>query len=104
VSKNIESILQEDRRFSPSDEFRKKAKISSPEEYQKLYEQSISDPDGFWSDVANELHWFKTWDKTVEWNEPFVKWFVGGKTNPAYNALDYQIEQGRGDKIAFLFP
>jgi len=103
VSKNIESILQEDRSFSPSDDFRKKAKISSPEEYQKLYQQSLDNPDSFWTDVANELHWFKSWDKTVEWNEPFVKWFVGGKTNPAYNALDYQIEQGRGDKIAFLF-
>ena len=103
MSKNIESILQEDRSFSPSDDFRKKAKISSPEEYQKLYQQSLDNPDSFWTDVANELHWFKSWDKTVEWNEPFVKWFVGGKTNPAYNALDYQIEQGRGDKIAFLF-
>lgn len=103
MSKNIESILQEDRSFSPSDDFRKKAKISSPEEYQKLYQQSLDNPDSFWTYVANELHWFKSWDKTVEWNEPFVKWFVGGKTNPAYNALDYQIEQGRGDKIAFLF-
>ncbi len=103
MSKNITSVLHETRSFGPSDEFRKKAKISSVEEYQKLYRQSLDEPDKFWGDIANELHWFKSWDKTVDWNEPFVKWFVGGKTNPSYNALDYQIEQGRGDKVAFLF-
>ncbi len=103
MSEHIESVLQESRRFSPSESFRENAKIQTVEAYQKLYRQSLDDPDTFWSNVANELHWFKPWDKVQEWNEPFVKWFVGGQTNPSYNALDYQIEQGRGDKVAILW-
>ncbi len=103
MSEHIESVLQESRRFSPNDKFRDNAKIKSVEAYQELYKQSLDDPDTFWSNVANELHWFKPWDKVQEWSEPFVKWFVGGQTNPSYNALDYQIEQGRGDKVAILW-
>ena len=103
MSEHIESVLQESRRFSPSGSFKETAKLSSLEQYQTLYRQSLDDPEAFWSDVANELHWFKPWDTLREWNEPFVKWFVGGQTNPAYNALDYQVEQGRGDKPAILW-
>ena len=103
MSEHIKSVLQESRRFSPSGSFKETAKLSSLEQYQTLYRQSLDDPEAFWSDVANELHWFKPWDTLREWNEPFVKWFVGGQTNPAYNALDYQVEQGRGDKPAILW-
>ena len=103
MSDAIESVLKESRRFEPNDEFQKNAKLSSVEEYQQLHRQSLEDPDAFWGDVANELHWFKKWDTVREWDEPFVKWFVGGKTNPSYNALDYQVEQGHGDKTAFYF-
>ena len=103
ASKHIESVLQESRRFSPHESFQAKAKLGTLQEYQRLYRQSLDTPDTFWGGVAKELHWFKPWNKILEWNEPFVKWFVGGETNPAYNALDYQVEQGRGDKIAFYF-
>ena len=100
MSDHIESVLQEERSFSPSDDFKSKAKLNSVEEYKRLHRQSLDDPETFWGGVANELHWFKEWDSVREWNEPFVKWFVGGQTNPSYNALDYQVEQGRGDKTA----
>ena len=100
MSEHIESILQETRRFSPSDAFRAKAKLQSLEEYQEMYRQSLTEPDAFWSAIASELHWFKSWDSVMEWREPFVKWFVAGQTNIAYNALDYQVAQGRGEKIA----
>ena len=101
--KHIESILQESRRFSPHENFQAQAKLGTLQDYQKLYRQSLDAPDTFWANVANELHWFKPWDTVMEWNEPHVKWFVGGQTNPSYNALDYQLEQGRGDKVAFHF-
>ena len=103
MSQGIESVLQEDRRFSPSEDFKANAKLNSLEDYQKLYRQSLDDPDTFWGDVANELHWFEQWDQTIEWNEPFVKWFTGGKTNISYNSLEHQIAQGRGDKTAIIW-
>ncbi|HEX7002760.1 MAG TPA: acetate--CoA ligase [Trueperaceae bacterium] len=103
MSENIESILQEERRFEPSDEFRSRAKFNDPQEYERLYRQSLDEPDEFWGKVASELHWFRRWDQVTRWNEPFVEWFVGGTTNLAYNCLDYQIEQGRGDKVAFYW-
>ncbi len=103
MSDNIESNLQEQRTFSPPEGFQRQAKVSDTSEYERMYRQSLDDPDTFWGDAANELHWFKTWDQVMEWDEPFVKWFVGGKTNLAYNCLDYQVEQGRGDKKAILW-
>ena len=50
-----------------------------------MYKQSIEDPEAFWAGVAKELHWFKPWDKVLEWNLPWAKWFVGGKLNLCYN-------------------
>ena len=103
MSERIESVLQEKRTFAPPESFRENAKLNSLEEYERLYRQSLDDPDAFWSNVAGELHWFRKWKTVQEWNEPFVKWFVGGQTNPSYNCLDYQLEQGRGDKVAILW-
>ena len=103
MTDRIESMMQAGQSISPSDNFRKKAKLSDPAEYERLYRQSLDDPETFWGGVANELHWFKPWDQVTQWHEPFVKWFVGGKTNIAYNCLDFQIEQGRGDKKALLW-
>ncbi len=103
MSNNIESVLQEDRRFSPSDSFKAKARLSSKEGYEALYRQSLDDPDSFWGGVANELHWFEPWSKTLEWNEPFAKWFVDGKTNISYNSLEHQINRGYGDKAAIIW-
>jgi acetyl-CoA synthetase len=99
----IESTQQENRLFPPPPAFSKRAWIKSRDEYDRLYRESINDPDAFWSRIASELHWFKKWDKVSDWNLPYAKWFVGGKTNLSHNCLDYQIEQGRGDKTAILF-
>ncbi|NBV79652.1 MAG: acetyl-coenzyme A synthetase, partial [Verrucomicrobia bacterium] len=72
--------------------------------YNKLYRRSIDDPEGFWADEAKELTWFEPWTKVLdESKKPFFKWFVGGKTNIAYNCLDAQIAKGLGDKVAIVF-
>ena len=99
-STNIDSILQEQRKFEPPAEFSKHAHIKSLAEYERLYKESIDDPDTFWSRIASELHWFKQWDKVLEWNCPWAKWFVGGQINLSYNCLDRHVadlaqEQGR---------
>jgi acetyl-CoA synthetase len=103
MSEHIESVLQETRRFAPPKAFRDAARINSVEEYERRYRQSLEDPDTFWGEVASELHWFEPWQQVQSWDEPFVKWFVGGKTNLAYNCLDLQVERGRGNKVAFFW-
>ncbi|MBB6099808.1 acetyl-CoA synthetase [Deinobacterium chartae] len=97
----IDNVLHETRHFEPSPEFRAQARYSL-EDYQRLYRQSLEDPDTFWGSVASELHWFTPWQRVLEWNEPFAKWFVGGQTNIAYNALDRHL-QARGDKTAIVW-
>src|SRR5690606_33754347 len=101
VSDNIESVLNESRVFEPPAAFAADALISNPEEFQRLYRQSLDDPAKFWGDAAKMLHWFEPWIRVMEFEEPHVRWFVGGKTNLSYNCLDLQVERGLGDKVAF---
>ena len=100
---SIDSTLQEQRKFEPSAEFRSKAHIKSLEEYERLYKESVEQPEKFWGNVAEELHWFKPWDKVLEWNAPWAKWFEGGQINLSYNCLDYQVQKGRANKTALLW-
>ena len=99
----IESSMQEHRIFPPPAGFAQKAWISSRTQYETLYRQSIDEPEVFWGNAAGELHWFEKWTKVLDWKAPYAKWFVDAKTNIAYNCLDHQIDQGRGDKTAILF-
>src|SRR3954465_4047627 len=102
-SGNIQSTLQEHRVFPPPADFAAKARVGSRAEYDRLYRESIDQPEQFWGRFAEELHWFKKWDKVLDWKPPYAKWFTGGKTNVAYNCLDRQVELGRGDKAAILW-
>ncbi|MEM7368490.1 MAG: acetate--CoA ligase [Bacteroidota bacterium] len=79
-------------------------RITSFAQYQEVYQQSVSDPEGFWAEQAGRFQWKKTWDKVLEWNfrEPTVKWFVGGKLNITENCLDRHLES-RGDQVAILW-
>jgi len=100
---SIDSILQEQRSFEPPPEFSRNAHIRSLEEYQDLYNESIKDPDKFWGRIAGELHWFKKWDKVLEWNLPWAKWFVGGQINLSYNCLDRHVLSPRKNKAAIIW-
>ena len=100
----LDTIMHEARLFPPSAEFSAKARIKSLAEYEALWNQAAADPAKFWADIAREeLHWFKPFEKPLVWNEPFAQWFVGGKTNASYNALDRHIEAGHGDRVALLW-
>ena len=99
---NIESVLHEDRKFECPEPFRQQAHIKSLEDYERIYRESVEQPEKFWGGIANELHWFKKWDKVLEWKAPWAKWFVGGQLNISYNCLDRHVqtcaqEQGRDD-------
>ncbi|MGB0079526.1 MAG: AMP-binding protein [Candidatus Sulfotelmatobacter sp.] len=100
---SIDSILQEQRKFEPPAEFSRHAHIRSLEEYEDLYKESINEPDKFWSRIASELHWFKKWDKVLEWNSPWAKWFVGGQINLSYNCLDRHVLTARKNKAAIIW-
>ncbi len=72
--------------------------------YSEAFEKSIDDPDGYWGLVAENCHWNKKWDKVLDSsNKPFYRWFTGGELNTCYNALDYHIENGRGEQNALIY-
>jgi len=99
----IESILHEARSFPPPADFAAQAHIRELAEYQAMYRRSIEKPEAYWAEVAGSHHWFRPFDRVLEWNPPDAKWFVGGRTNMAYNCLDLQIDRGRGDHPAILW-
>ncbi len=100
---NIDSILTETRSFPPPPEFSKNAHIRSKEDYDKICAQAAADPEAFWADIARQLHWFKPWDKVLEWNSPWAKWFLGGKINLSYNCLDRHVATWRKNKAAIIW-
>ena len=77
--------------------------ISSMDEYNTLYKESIDDPDTFWAGAASELHWFSPWSKVCEFEAPDAKWFVGGTTNLCYNCVDRHVEAGHGKQIGIVW-
>jgi acetyl-CoA synthetase len=104
MSNTIESHLIETRVFKPSDGFVQRALIPNLEQYKELYQQSIQDPDGFWSKQATELLlWRKKWDTVLNWEAPFAQWFVGGKVNVSENCLDRHLNGPRRNKAAIIW-
>ncbi len=68
----------------------------------EIRKQSEPDYAGFWEDQAKKLAWFSTWDKTLDWNPPFAKWFEGGLINASYNALDIH-QKNKAEKPAIIW-
>jgi acetyl-CoA synthetase len=100
----VETVMREERLFSPSPEFVAKARIKSIDQYEALWQQAADDPQGFWGKLGREeLHWFQPFRETLIWNEPFAQWFAGGTTNASYNCLDRNLELGHGDRTAILW-
>ncbi len=100
---SIDSILKENRVFPPSEEFSQQAHIKSLEQYERIYREAEADPEKFWGRIAGELHWFRTWDKVLEWDAPWAKWFVGGQINISYNCLDRHAATWRKNKAALIW-
>ena len=100
---DIDSTLKESRVFPPPPEFQRKAHIKSLDEYRALYKQSVEDPEGFWGEQAATLKWTRKWDRVLEWNAPFAKWFVNGALNLSENCLDRHVAGPRKDKTAIVW-
>jgi len=74
------------------------------EKYSEIYNLSINHPDRFWGEAAESVQWEKKWDRVLDdSNKPFYRWFVGGRLNTCYNALDYHVQNGRGDQTAIIY-
>ncbi|MBO0910528.1 MAG: acetate--CoA ligase [Acidobacteria bacterium] len=100
---NIDSLLQEARKFEPPQAFRGSAHIKSLEDYERIYRESVEEPEKFWGRIAGELHWFKHWERVLEWNNPWAKWFAGGEINLSYNCLDRHVQTSRKNKAAIIW-
>jgi acetyl-CoA synthetase len=92
----IETLLAEERRYPPPEEFAAQAN-AQPDIYDLPFEE-------FWERAGRErVSWFEPFDSLLEWELPYAKWYLGGKLNVAYNCLDRHVEAGRGDKVAYYF-
>jgi acetyl-CoA synthetase len=100
---HIDSTLTESRKFPPPAEFSAKAWVKNFEEYEALRKRADTDPESFWAECASNLHWFKPFGRTLEWNFPHAKWFVGGTVNAAYNCLDRHLDTPRRNKAALIW-
>ncbi|MDQ3908388.1 MAG: AMP-binding protein, partial [Acidobacteriota bacterium] len=100
---DIESVLQEDRVFPPPREFSARALVGSMEEYERLRAEAADHPEEFWARMAEELHWFRRWDRVLNWNPPHAEWFAGATTNVSYNCLDRHLGTERRTKTALLW-
>ncbi len=92
----IDTLFLEERRYPPPDEFARNAN-AQPEIYDR-------DPDEFWETEGRErVTWFEPFTKTCEWEQPYAKWYVGGKVNVTYNCVDRHVEAGNGDRVAYYW-
>ena len=103
--KGMMSMMDEKRKFPPTKEMSAQAHIKSMAEYKKLFKESEDDLEGFWAKQAEQLDWFKKWDKVLV--EDFAKakheWFVGGKLNVSYNCLDRHIKTVKKNQAAIIW-
>jgi acetyl-CoA synthetase len=98
MNEALSNLGSENRTFAPSPEFAAQANVKSD-----IYQEADRDYLAFWEKQAENLYWHRKWDQVLDWQSPFAKWFIGGKLNASYNALDRHVLEGRGDRIAFLF-
>ncbi len=95
----VDDLWHESRLFEPSESFKKQAVIKDV----SIYESAKQDRLKFWEDSAKALDWFTPWNKVLEWDRPFAKWFVGGKINASYNCLDRHVKSGLANKTAIYW-
>jgi acetyl-CoA synthetase len=71
--------------------------------YAEMHRRSLDDPNGFWAEQARKLDWYKTWDRVLDWNPPYARWFVGGKLNACYQCVDRHVKTWRRSKVAIYW-
>ena len=72
--------------------------------YETGYRRWREDPEGFWAQAAESIHWYKKWDRVLDASDaPFYRWFSGGSVNTCYNVLDAHVEHGRAEQLALIY-
>ena len=105
AEKGMLSMMEEKRVFPPPKELSEKAYIKSMEEYKRIYKESIENPEKFWGELAEQLDWYKKWDKVLveDFTNAKHEWFVGGKLNVCYNCIDRHLKTWRKNKAALIW-
>ena len=98
MSDQIDTLLDEQRRFPPSPAFSAAANAK-----RDLHEAANTDRLGFWADQARQLNWITPWHTTLEWKVPHAKWFLGGRLNVSANCLDRHLTGPRRNKAALIW-
>ena len=98
-AEKFDALLQENRTFPPSDEFRRQANAKDP----AIYERADGDGRSFWAEEAERLDWFKKWTEVLDWKVPWAKWFVDAKLNVTHNCIDRHAASARRDKAAIIW-
>lgn len=102
-------VLKEERLFDPSPEVVERANITAYiqkkgfKDWDELYAWSIRNPEDFWSEMAQELEWFRPWEKVLDWDYPYARWFVGAQCNIVHNCLDRHMGTPLQNKVAFYW-
>src|SRR5690606_35144333 len=72
--------------------------------YETTYRRSLEDPEGFWAEAAEAIHWERRWERVLDDSrKPFYRWFTGGMLNTCYNAVDRHVEGGRAQQLALVY-
>ena len=109
MSKDLETLLKEERIFKPSNELLEKSNIADwikkheIKSYDELLEKAALKPEWFWDELAGELEWFQDYKNVFKWDPPHAEWFLDGKFNVVHNALDRHIKNGKENKIAYIW-
>ncbi|MBV9661366.1 MAG: acetate--CoA ligase [Acidimicrobiales bacterium] len=98
TEESLSALLHETRRFGPPPELAAAANARAD-----MYERAAADRIAFWEEQARRLTWVQPWERALEWDAPFAKWFVGGRLNVAYNCVDRHVEAGLGGRVAFYW-
>ncbi len=98
MSSQIDTLLEETRRFPPTEEFAAQANAT-----EATYRAAAKDREAFWAEQAGLLDWIEPWHTVLEWNLPHAKWFLGGKLNVSSNCLDRHVTGGQADKTAIIW-
>jgi acetyl-CoA synthetase len=95
----IAALLNENRQFPPSEEWRGTALVNDP----AIYARAAADPEAFWADLARNLDWITPWERVLEWNPPLAKWFGGGRLNASSNCVDRHVRGPHRNKAAIIW-